>query len=71
MLEVKPDKHPSDVLQTFITLKHPEIEPLENLSVKVAVDNLFDEEFYTNSFADVWVEPGAPQRFRLTAAYRF
>jgi len=48
-----------------------QIEPMEGLSVRVDVDNLFDEEFYTNSFADVWVEPGMPQRFRLSAAYRF
>ena len=48
-----------------------EIEPIENVSVRLDIDNLFDETFYTNSFANVWVEPGAPQRFRLTAAYRF
>ncbi len=59
-------------LPSYTTVRaFAEIEPVENLSVKVAVDNLFDEEFYTNSFADVWVEPGAPQRFRLSAAYRF
>jgi len=48
-----------------------EIQPLENVSVRLDIDNLFDETFYTNSFANVWVEPGAPQRFRLTAAYKF
>lgn len=48
-----------------------EIEPIKNVSLRLDVDNLFDETFYTNSFADVWVEPGAPQRFRLTAAYTF
>ncbi|MEM0985566.1 MAG: TonB-dependent siderophore receptor [Pseudomonadota bacterium] len=48
-----------------------EIEPIESISVRLDVDNLFDETFYTNSFADVWVEPGAPQRFRLTVAYVF
>jgi len=41
------------------------------LSLRVDVDNLFDEEYYTNSFADVWVEPGAPTRWRLTASYDF
>ncbi|MEM1105258.1 MAG: TonB-dependent receptor [Pseudomonadota bacterium] len=48
-----------------------EVEPIPNVSVRLDVDNLFDETFYTNSFADVWVEPGAPRRFRLTAAYSF
>ena len=35
------------------------------------VDNVFDEEFYTNSYADVWVEPGAPTRWRFSARYNF
>lgn len=35
-----------------------EIEFVENLLVKVVVDNLFDEEFYINFFVDVWVEFG-------------
>ena len=48
-----------------------EIEPVDGLSVRLDVDNVFDETFYTNSFANVWVQPGTPQRFRLSAAYRF
>ncbi len=48
-----------------------EIEPTPGLTLRVDLDNLFDEKFYTNSFADVWVEPGAPRRFRVTAAYSF
>ncbi len=48
-----------------------EIEPVENISLRLDVDNIFDETFYTNSFANVWVEPGAPRRFRITAAYNF
>ncbi|MBC6412717.1 MAG: TonB-dependent receptor, partial [Hyphomonadaceae bacterium] len=48
-----------------------EIDPVENFSLRLDVDNVFDETFYTNSYADVWVEPGAPRRFRLTAAYDF
>jgi iron complex outermembrane receptor protein len=48
-----------------------QVEILQGLLLRVDVDNLFDEEFYTNSFADVWVEPGAPQRFRFTVAYDF
>lgn len=48
-----------------------EIDPVENISLRLDVDNLFDETFYTNSFADVWVEPGAPRRVRASIAYRF
>ena len=48
-----------------------QIELIEGLTIRADIDNLFDEEYYTNSFADVWVEPGAPTRYRLSAAYRF
>ena len=48
-----------------------EIEPVENIALRLDVDNLFDETFFTNSFADVWVQPGTERRFRFTAAYNF
>ncbi len=48
-----------------------QVELDSGLSLRVDVDNLFDEEFYTNSYADVWVEPGAPTRWRFTASYNF
>lgn len=48
-----------------------ELKPSEKLSFRLDVDNAFDETFYTNSYADVWVEPGAPRRYRLTASYSF
>ena len=48
-----------------------EVKPSERFTLRLDVDNLFDETFYTNSFADVWVEPGAPRRYRLTAKYSF
>lgn len=48
-----------------------QVEAFEGLTLRIDADNLFDEEFYTNSFADVWVEPGAPARYRFTVAYDF
>lgn len=48
-----------------------EIEPVDNVSVRLDIDNAFDETYYTNSYANVWVEPGAPRRIRLTAGYSF
>ncbi len=48
-----------------------EIEPIEGIELRLDVDNIFNETFYTNSFADVWVQPGAPRRFRFTARYEF
>ena len=59
-------------LPSYTTVRaFAQIEPVENLVVRAEVDNLFDKEHYTNSFADVWVEPGAPRRFRVSASYRF
>ena len=48
-----------------------EVKATEQFSIRFDIDNLFDETFYTNSFADVWVEPGAPLNFRLAASYSF
>ncbi|MFK7978183.1 MAG: TonB-dependent siderophore receptor, partial [Halioglobus sp.] len=48
-----------------------QIEPMEGVTLRFDLDNAFDEEFYTNSFADVWVGPGTPRRWRITAAYSF
>jgi iron complex outermembrane receptor protein len=46
-------------------------EVSEALELRAEIDNLFDEEFYTNSFSDLWVQPGAPVSWRLSAEYRF
>lgn len=43
----------------------------DSIGLTLAVNNLFDEEFYTNSYADVWVQPGAPRNYRVTANIRF
>ena len=48
-----------------------QVELSDSWTVRVDVDNVFDEEFYTNSYADVWVEPGAPTRWRFSASYSF
>ena len=41
------------------------------LELRAEVNNLFDEEYYTNSFADVWVQPGTPINANLSATFRF
>lgn len=43
----------------------------DTLDVNFAVNNLFDKEHYTNSFADVWVQPGTPRNVSLSANFRF
>ncbi len=41
------------------------------VELRLDVDNLFDEKYYSNSFADVWVQPGTPRNARLSATFRF
>ena len=41
------------------------------LTVRAEIDNLLDETYYTNSFADVWIQPGAPRNGRVSVTYTF
>ena len=41
------------------------------ITLRLDVDNLFDEIHYTNSFSALWVQPGAPRSARLSLAARF
>lgn len=43
----------------------------DSIGLSLEVNNLFDEEYYSNSYADVWVQPGAPRNYRVTANFRF
>lgn len=46
-------------------------EVSDAIELSAEVNNLFDEEHYTNSYADVWVQPGNPRNFRVSASFRF
>jgi len=48
-----------------------QLQPVDRLTLRFDLDNAFDEKFYTNSFADVWVGPGTPRRWRFSASYSF
>ncbi len=43
----------------------------DDITLRLDVDNLFDEEYYVNSFSDTWVQAGAPLNARLSAAFKF
>lgn len=43
----------------------------DDIQVRAELDNLFDETYYTNSFADVWIQPGTPRSLRVSATYNF
>lgn len=38
-----------------------EFEPIEGVTVFVAVQNLFDARWYANSYSPLWVQPGTPR----------
>lgn len=41
------------------------------LALRLEVNNLFDETYYTNSFSALWVQPGTPRSARLSAELSF
>jgi len=46
-------------------------DPTSQISLRAELNNLLDETYYTNSFSQLWVQPGTPKRLRLSAAVRF
>lgn len=43
----------------------------KSTTLRLDVDNLFDETYYTNSFSALWVQPGTPRSVRVSAAFKF
>jgi iron complex outermembrane recepter protein len=43
----------------------------KSTTLRLDVDNLFDETYYTNSFSALWVQPGAPRSARVSASFKF
>ncbi len=41
------------------------------LGLSLDVENLFDREFYVNSYSKYWVYPGTERRFNVTARFSF
>lgn len=59
-------------LPSYTTVRlFAELEVADGLVLRGDVDNVFNSTYYTNSFADVWVQPGLPITFRGTARYSF
>lgn len=43
----------------------------DDLSLKVNIDNLFDEHYYESSYSALWTMPGAPINYQVGLKYRF
>jgi iron complex outermembrane receptor protein len=48
-----------------------EAELTEGVSLRLDVDNLFDTTWYSNSFSQLWVQPGTPRNARVSASFAF
>ncbi len=46
-------------------------ELTRSTTLRLDVDNLFNETYYTNSFSALWVQPGTPRSVRASAAFKF
>lgn len=42
-----------------------------DIDLGAEIHNLFDQTYYSNSFSQLWVQPGAERSARLTLSYRF
>lgn len=43
----------------------------ENLELAAELNNLFNQTYYTNSFSELWVQPGTPRTARVSLRYQF
>ena len=41
------------------------------MRLRLDIDNLFDTTWYSNSFSQLWVQPGTPRNARVTASFAF
>ena len=48
-----------------------EAELTKGVRLRLDIDNLFDTEWFANSFSQLWVQPGIPRSARVTASFAF
>lgn len=48
-----------------------EAELTEGVRLRFDIDNLFDTEWFANSFSQLWVRPGTPRNARISASFAF
>jgi len=59
-------------LPSYTTLRlFGSYELTDALEIAAEVNNIADEEYYTNSFSRLWVAPGAPRNATVTLRYTF
>lgn len=48
-----------------------EAELTQGVRLRLDIDNLFDADWFSNSFSQLWVQPGTPRNVRVTASFAF
>ncbi|SHN61238.1 TonB-dependent siderophore receptor [Erythrobacter sanguineus] len=48
-----------------------ETELTQGVRLRLDIDNLFDTDWFSNSFSQLWVQPGTPRNARVTASFAF
>jgi iron complex outermembrane receptor protein len=48
-----------------------ETEVTEGVRLRLDIDNLFDTTWYSNSFSQLWIQPGTPRNLRVTGSFAF
>jgi iron complex outermembrane receptor protein len=48
-----------------------ETDLAKGVRLRLDVDNLFDTRWFSNSFSQLWVQPGTPRNARVTASFAF
>ncbi|QYJ85792.1 TonB-dependent siderophore receptor [Shewanella mesophila] len=63
---------PNYILPSYTVVRlFTDIELADDLSLKLNIDNLFDEEYYASSYSALWTMPGAPRTYKASLKYRF
>lgn len=59
-------------LPSYTTLRaFAQYSVTDNINVRFDLENITNEEIFLNSFASLWVQPGAPRTWRLSVGYSF
>ena len=59
-------------LPGYVTLRaFAQYDVTDRFNVRFDLENLTNTEFFLNSFASLWVQPGAPRTWRASASYSF
>lgn len=54
-----------------LTRVFADYSPGSTLTLRAEIDNLFDQTWYSNSFSSLWIQPGTPRSYRVSANVRF